>query len=73
MTAAVSAIDINFIKKYVRNCAKYSVLMFISTFLLQDEWNEVYIGDVKFTILMPCGRYFNYLHLGLVTIKKFYS
>ena len=29
--------------------------------VLQDEWNEVYIGDVKFTVLMPCGRYFNYV------------
>jgi len=25
--------------------------------LLQDHWNEVYISDVKFTVLMPCGRY----------------
>lgn len=22
----------------------------------EDHWNEVYIGDVKFTVLMPCGR-----------------
>lgn len=22
----------------------------------EDHWNEVYINDVKFTVLMPCGR-----------------
>ena len=37
----------------------YGLLMMviiIIIILLQDEWNEVYINNVKFTVLMPCGR-----------------
>jgi len=40
---------------------------------MQDYWNEVYINDVKFTVLMPCGRcvyLITSLHLMLTKVRR---